>query len=45
MEKFLGVGLVNAIGIAFLTFFLSIMLKVVFTQHEIEGISELVRTA
>ena len=35
----------NAIGIAFLTLTLSVMLKVIFTKHEIEGVSEVVRTA
>lgn len=45
MDRFLGVGLVNAIGIAFLTLTLSFMLKVIFTKHEIEGVSEVVRTA
>lgn len=44
-DKFLGVGLVNALGIAFLTLMLSVILKVIFTQHEVEGISDVVRTA
>lgn len=45
MEKFLGVGLQNAIGIAFLTMLLSVVLKVIFTKYEITGVSEVVRTA
>lgn len=45
MDKFLGVGLVNAVGIAILTMLLSVMLKVVFTKHEVEGVSEIIRTA
>lgn len=44
-EKFLGVGLPNAIGIALLTLLISVGLKVIFTKYEIEGISEVVRTA
>lgn len=44
-SKFLGVGLVNAMGIAFLTLAVSVSLKVIFTQHEVEGISDIVRTA
>lgn len=44
-SKFLGVGLVNAIGIAFLTFALSVMLKVIFTKYEVEGVSDVIRTA
>ena len=45
MDKFLGVGLQNALGIALFTLLVSVMLKVVFTKHPIEGISEVVRTA
>lgn len=44
-EKFLGVGLINAIGISVLAMLVSIFLKVIFTQYEIEGLSEVVRTA
>lgn len=44
-EKFLGVGLTNAIGISVLAMIVSIMLKIIFTKYEIEGVSELVRTA
>lgn len=43
--KFLGVGMQNALGIAFLTLLISVMLKVIFTKYEVEGISEFVRTA
>ena len=45
MEKFLGVGLTNALGIAIFTMLVSVGLKVIFTQHEVEGVSEVVRTA
>ena len=43
--KFLGVGLTNALGIAILTMLVSCVLKVIFTQHEVEGLSDVVRTA
>lgn len=45
MEKFLGVGLTNALGIALFTLLISVALKVIFTKYEIEGVSEVVRTA
>ena len=44
-EKFLGVGLVNAVGISILAMLVSIFLKVLFTQYEVEGLSEVIRTA
>ena len=44
-EKFLGVGLQNALGIALFTMLVSVTAKVIFTKYEIEGISEVVRTA
>ena len=45
MDKFLGVGLTNALGIALFTMLISVMMKVIFTKYEIEGVSEVVRTA
>lgn len=45
MEKFLGIGLTNALGIALFTMLVSVMLKVIFTRYEIEGVSEVVRSA
>lgn len=46
LEKhFLGVGLVNALGIAFLTMAVFIFVKTVFTLKEVEGVSQLVRMA
>lgn len=45
MDKFLGVGLTNALGIALFTMLISVALKVIFTKYEIEGVSEVVRTA
>ena len=44
-DKFLGVGLINAIGISVLAMLVSIFLKIIFTKYEVEGLSELVRTA
>lgn len=44
-DKFLGVGLTNALGIAILTMMVSVMLKIIFTTHEVEGMSQIVRTA
>lgn len=43
--KFLGVGLINAVGIGVLAMLVSIFLKIIFTKYEIEGLSELIRTA
>ena len=44
-SKFLGVGLTNAIGIALFTMIVSVILKVIFTKYEVEGVSQVVRTA
>ena len=44
-SKFLGVGLTNVIGIVIFTMLVSVILKVVFTKYEVEGISQVVRTA
>ena len=43
-SKFLGVGLQNALGIAFLTMIVIVCMKVIFTKYEISGVSEVVRT-
>lgn len=43
--KFLGVGLVNATAIAIFAMLVSIFLKTVFTLYEVEGLSEVVRSA
>lgn len=45
MDKFLGVGLVNALGIALLTLLVSCSLKIIFTKYEVEGLSDVIRTA
>ena len=44
-EKFMGVGLSNALAIAIFTMMISVILKVIFTKYEVEGVSEIVRTA
>lgn len=44
-KKFLGVGLVNALGISFLTMAVLIFTKTVFTVKEVEGVSQLARMA
>lgn len=44
-EKFLGVGLVNAVGICLLAMLVSVFMKVIFTRYEVEGLSEVIRTA
>ena len=44
-DKFLGVGLINAVGISVLAMLVSIMLKIIFTKYEVEGLSEIIRTA
>ena len=44
-EKFLGVGLVNAVAIGVLAMLLSIFLKTLFTLYEVEGLSEVIRSA
>ena len=44
-SKFLGVGLTNVIGIALFTMLVSVILKVIFTKYEVEGISQVVSTA
>ena len=43
--NFLGVGLTNVIGIALFTMLVSVILKVIFTKYEVEGISQVIRTA
>lgn len=44
-SKFLGVGLVNATGICILAMLVSIFLKTLFTLYEVEGLSEVIRSA
>ena len=44
-SKFLGVGLQNALGIALFTLLVSVVMKVIFTKYEIEGISEVIRAS
>ena len=44
-DKFLGVGLINAVGIGILAMLVSVFLKTLFTMYEVEGLSEIVRSA
>ena len=44
-SKYLGVGINNVISIALFTMLVSVILKVIFTKYEVEGISQVVRTA
>lgn len=44
-EKFMGVGLTNALALALFTMGVSIILKIIFTRYYVEGVSELARTA
>lgn len=43
MNKFLGVGLTNALGLWCLFFLISLVVKVIFTTYEVEGLSEVIR--
>lgn len=43
MDKFLGIGLKNALGLWFLFMLLSLIAKTVLTKYEIEGLSDVVR--
>lgn len=45
MDKFLGIGLKNAIGLWLLFMLFSLVIKTVFTKYEVEGVSEVVRAA
>ena len=42
MEKFLGVGLKNALGLWLLFLIFSLMAKVILTKYHVEGLSEVV---
>ena len=44
-SNFLGVGLTNALGLAIFTMIIIVCLKVIFTKHEVEGVSQVVRSA
>lgn len=43
--KFLGLGLINIIGLYFILMLISLIMKTVFTKYEVEGLSEVIRTA
>lgn len=42
-DKFLGIGMKNAIGLFFLFMFFRLLMKVTFTLYEVEGLSPVVR--
>ena len=44
-DKFLGIGLKNAVGLWCLFILFSVMAKSVLTKYEITGLSEVVRSA
>ncbi len=43
MDKFLGVGLKNAVLLALFTMLIIVMTKVIFTKYPVRGLSELVQ--
>lgn len=43
--KFLGLGMINIIGLYFILMLISLIMKTVFTKYEVEGLSEVIRTA
>lgn len=43
--KFLGLGLINIIGLYFILMLISLIMKTIFTKYEVEGLSEVIRTA
>lgn len=43
MDKFLGVGLKNAVLLALFTMLVIVMAKVIFTKYPVRGLSELVQ--
>lgn len=43
--KFLGLGLINIIGLYFILLLISLIMKTIFTKYEVEGLSEVIRTA
>ena len=43
--KFLGLGLINIIGLYFIMVLISLVMKTIFTKYEVEGLSEVIRTA
>ena len=43
--KFLGLGLINIIGLYFILVLISLVMKTIFTKYEVEGLSEVIRTA
>ena len=44
-EKFLGVGLTNALGIALFTMIFFVIMKVIFIKYPVNGVSAVVSAA
>ena len=44
-DKWVGVGLMSAVGIGVRAMLVSIFLKIMGTKDEVEGLAELIRTA
>lgn len=42
MEKLMGVGLKNALSLAIFTMLIIVICKVVFTKHQVPGVTEVV---
>ena len=43
--KFLGLGMINIIGLYFMLMLISLVMKTIFTKYEVSGVSEIIRTA
>ena len=44
MDKFLGVGLINAVGLWCLFVFLTVGAKALLTKYPVEGLTEIIHT-
>ena len=42
MDRFLGVGIVNAVGIAIFVILIIVVLKVIFAKWEVPGITDVI---
>ena len=42
MDRFLGVGIVNAVGIALFVILIIVVLKVIFAKWEVPGITDVI---
>ena len=44
MDKFLGVGFTNAVGLAIFVMLFIVMMKIIFAKWEVPGITDIVMT-